>query len=218
MTTLLSTKSLTESQRQLLAEAGLSVVEQEFIRVQLLPMPTFEWQHNLLFTSQQAVKSVVVQKAISYPENHTVFCVGEKTKTALEAVGFIVKASFESATTLANHLIDSEVNHFDFFCGNRRLDTLPTRLIQKGKNLREIVVYSTENQALKIETPIDGVLFFSPSGVESYLEKNTLETLPCFCIGSTTAAALQGITQNNHIAPTPTVEATLQLSIDYFKR
>ena len=218
MITLLSTKSLTESQRQLLAEAGLSVMEQEFIRVQLLPVPPFEWQHNLLFTSQQAVKSVVAQKSIAHPENHTVFCVGEKTKAALEAAGFIVKASFESAETMAHFLINSDEDHFDFFCGNRRLDTLPTQLIQKGKNLREIVVYSTENQALKIETPIDGVLFFSPSGVESFLEKNTLETLPCFCIGSTTAAALHGITQNIHIAPTPTVEATLQLSIDYFKR
>jgi uroporphyrinogen-III synthase len=98
------------------------------------------------------------------------------------------------------------------------LDTLPTKLIANGKKLREIVVYSTENQAIKIETPIDGVLFFSPSGVESFLEKNTLEDLPCFCIGSTTAAALHGITQNVHIASTPTVEAALQLSIDYFKR
>ena len=217
MITLLSTKSLTETQRQLLAEAGLLVVEHEFIRVEFLLVPTSEWQQNLLFTSQQAVKSVVGQKTIAHPENHTVFCVGEKTKAALEEAGFTVKATFESATTLANYLIDSEVNHFDFFCGNRRLDTLPSRLIQKGKNLREITVYSTENQAQKIETPIEGVLFFSPSGVESFLEKNTLETQPCFCIGSTTAATLHRITQNVHIAPTPTVEATLQLSIDYFK-
>ena len=217
MITLLSTKSLTESQRQQLAEAGLSVVEQEFIRVQLLPVPAIKWQHNLLFTSQQAVKSVVAQKSIPHPENHTVFCVGEKTRSALEDSGFSVSASFDTAEALGSYLIDAEWNDFDFFCGDRRLDALPQRLQEAGIAFCERVVYSTQNYSVKIETPIQGILFFSPSGVESFLEKNTLDGLPCFCIGSTTAQALAGLTQLVFIAPTPSIEATITICLDYFK-
>lgn len=218
MKTLLSTKILTSNQRQLLVDAGFKVIEKQMIVIQPVSIPTFEPQQKLLFTSQQAVKSVVEQQLVLQPEKHSVFCVGEKTRKALEDSGFIVRASFETAAALATYLLESEATDFDFFCGNRRLDTLPTMLIANGKNVREIVVYTTVNQSEKIETPLHGILFFSPSGVESFLEKNTLEDFPCFCIGPTTAAALHGITQNVYKASIPTVEATLQLSIDYFKR
>ena len=218
MKTILSTKILTSNQRQSLLDIGLKVVEKDFIQKKSIPIAPFIPQQNLLFTSQQAVKSIVEQQLINQPENYTVFCVGKKTKTTLEQAGFFVVAVFEAAIDLAEFLVASEYNNFDFFCGNRRMDTLPQRLQQAGKSYRELVVYTTVNQAVKIETPFYGILFFSPSAVESFFEKNTLGAQPCFCIGNTTATALYGITEAIYVAPIPSLEATLQRCIDYFKR
>jgi len=41
------------------------------------------------------------------------------------------------------------------------------------------------------EKRFDGILFFSPSAVESYLKSNTIKDEMCFCIGETTAEALE---------------------------
>jgi uroporphyrinogen-III synthase len=217
MKSILSTKILTTTQRQLLVASGFEVVEKEMIAITPISIPTFKPKKNLLFTSQQAVKSVVKQRVVRQPEEHTVFCVGEKTRRALEDSGFSVNASFDNAKALGSYLIDAEWNDFDFFCGDRRLDALPQRLQEAGIAFCERVVYSTQNHSEKIETPIQGILFFSPSGVESFLEKNTLDGQPCFCIGSTTAQALAGLTQLVFIAPTPSIEATITICLDYFK-
>ncbi|MFZ0597135.1 MAG: uroporphyrinogen-III synthase, partial [Flavobacterium sp.] len=99
---------------------------------------------------------------------------------------------------------------FTFFSGNLRRETLPKALKDADVKLNEIQVYDTSLTPQKIKTALDGILFFSPSGVESYLKENTIKKEKCFCIGETTAEALEKITKNIIIADQPTVEDVIE--------
>jgi uroporphyrinogen-III synthase len=118
--------------------------------------------------------------------------VGSKTKSFLEKKGFTVIESADYAEDLIE-VIDSKYkgNSFTFFCGNIRKNTIPFYFQQNKIAYNEIVVYETKLKPHQIKKPFDGILFFSPSGVSSFLENNTLENKMCFCIGTTTAKALE---------------------------
>jgi uroporphyrinogen-III synthase len=64
----------------------------------------------------------------------------------------------------------------------------------------------------------DGILFFSPSGVESYLQENKIENEACFCIGNTTAEALKYITPNRIIANQPNMESVIMKCIENYRQ
>jgi uroporphyrinogen-III synthase len=78
-------------------------------------------------------------------------------------------------------------------------------------------VYETTLTPQKIKNSVEAILFFSPSGVESYLKDNTLKKEVCFCIGETTAEALQKTTKNIIIAENPTIEDVIEECINEYK-
>ncbi len=54
------------------------------------------------------------------------------------------------------------------------------------------VTTSTTLLNARVQKPApQGLLFFSPSGVESYLQNNRIGASWCFCIGNTTASAVR---------------------------
>ena len=109
-------------------------------------------------------------------------------------------------------------NTFTFFCGNIRRNTIPAFFQQNKIAYNEIVVYETKLKPHQIKETFDGILFFSPSGVNSFLEKNSLENKMCFCIGTTTSKTLENRTKNIVIASQPTVENVITEVIKYYKR
>ena len=82
--------------------------------------------------------------------------------------------------------------------------------------LDEVEVYETVLTTHKINFKPDGILFFSPSGVESYLQENKIEDENCFCIGNTTAEALKYVTPNRIIANQPTKESVVMKCIEFY--
>ena len=80
----------------------------------------------------------------------------------------------------------------------------------------EIEVYQTTLTSQKITQQLDAIMFFSPSGVESYLQKNKIKKEICFCIGETTAKALEEYTENIVVAEYPSVEAVIEEVINEF--
>ena len=146
-------------------------------------------------------------------------CVGSKTKKFLEKKGFTVNESADYADDLIQ-IIDSKYKDisFTFFCGNIRKNTIPNYFQENKIAYNEFVVYETKLKPHQIKKPFDGILFFSPSGVNSFLENNTLENKMCFCIGTTTAKALENKTENIVIASQPTVENVITEVIKYYKR
>ena len=84
-------------------------------------------------------------------------------------------------------------------------------------NFNEIQVYETTLTPHKIKTKVDAILFFSPSGVESYLAENKIKNEICFCIGETTAEALEKTTRNIIVAEQPSVENVIDDVIAEYK-
>jgi len=203
----LSTKKLQPNQKQYLINAGLSVLEADFIGVHYKPFTLQNATPNIIFTSQNAFKSFLLNDNAAKFKDSTVFCVGAKTKGVIEKNGYKVSASADTAEDLASIIInDYKDESFTFFSGSMRRDTLPDALAAATINYTEIEVYETVLTPHTITAKLDGLLFFSPSGIESYLSANAITTETCFCIGATTAAVLTGVTENVVVANKPSVE------------
>ena len=96
---------------------------------------------------------------------------------------------------------------YTFFSGNLRRNTLPEALQNAGIVFNEIQVYTTTLSPQAIQEKVDGILFFSPSAVDSYLAANKIKNEICFCIGETTAEALEkNKIKNIIVAHQPSIE------------
>ena len=217
MIRILSTKKLLPNQKQFLLNAGFSVVEADFIRVTALPFRLDEVAENLIITSQNAVRILAAHPEVQNVRRNPVFCVGHKTADLLDEFGFTVLEIADSAQELAETIISRyKKESFTFFSGNIRRNELPFALFESDVELNEIEVYETEPTPLAVGKS-DGILFFSPSAVESYLKQNKITDQMCFCIGQTTANALQNVTKNIIIGNKPTIENTIIQSINHYK-
>lgn len=219
MIRILSTKKLLPNQKQFLLNAGFSVIEADFIHTQNIGFEIPPVKDNLIFTSQNAVKSILDNQKGGGLKQKNCFCVGTKTKQLLLQNGFDVIVCADYATDLADIISnDYPRQSFTFFSGNLRQDTLPDMLKDRELNFNEVTVYKTVLTPNKINIFIDGILFFSPSGVESYLIDNSLSGHACFCIGTTTARALENKTENVIIANQPSVENVIIQTIKYYNK
>jgi len=218
-TSILSTKTLSNEQRKAFIDTDFDLLEQDFIEIKNNSFHLNSINNNLIFSSQNAVLSLIEQNGWEKLKTKTAFCVGIKTKELLEQNGFRVDVYMDYASELAEiiTLIYNQEN-FTFFSGNLRKETLPKALKNAGITFNEIEVYQTKLKPFKIssEEKFDGILFFSPSAVESYLTNNKITNETCFCIGTTTAKALENKAKNIIITETPTVENVIIEVIDYY--
>lgn len=218
MIRILSTRKLKANQKQFLLNAGFSIVEVDFIRTTTLPFELNHVADNLIITSQNAVKALAEHPEVQDVRRKPVFCVGSKTADLLDENGFTVQEIADNAQELATIIVSDYASEtFTFFSGNIRRNELPMALFESDVELNEIEVYETEPTPQKVGT-FDGILFFSPSGVQSFLSVNAITNEMCFCIGNTTANELEKTTKNIVIANQPSVENTIIQTINYFGR
>ncbi len=223
MISILSTKLLTPAQKSLLVHAGLAFVEYPAITIEYLdfqiPTETYDY---FVFTSQQGVKAYLRQ--FDRMPNHgqtspkvKAFCVGSKTQAVLQENGIATEAIAENALALGQIISDS-YNHCTFllFSGNLRRAELPNVLKENTIKYQEIIVYHTHPNPKKITSQFNGILFFSPSGVESFHLENSFADAMTFAIGQTTAEVLEKYTNKIIIAKKPTVENVIVKAVNYF--
>lgn len=215
---ILSTKILTDSQKKPLIEAGFELIENDFISTQIKSFDLKNINESLIFSSQNAVESILQHPELEKLKTKKVYCVGIKTKNLLAENGFEVIAYTGYAADLAEIItLIYWYESYTFFSGNLRRDTIPNALKEMGIEFNEIQVYETTLTPHKIKGTVDVVLFFSPSGVESYLADNKLKNEICFCIGETTASALENKTKNIIVAEQPTIEDLIEAIIEEYK-
>ena len=215
---ILSTKVLSPSQRETLENAYFSVIEADFIATKNQNFELTEINSNLIFTSQNAAQSVLLHPKCQELKSKNVFCVGIKTKALLEENGFNVIVYVDYAADLAEIITLIYANEsYTFFSGNLRKETLPKALKEAKIKFNEIQVYETSLTPKKVKEAVEAILFFSPSGVESYLKENTIKKELCFCIGETTAAALPNTVKNTIVANQPSIEEVIEDAIAEFK-
>jgi uroporphyrinogen-III synthase len=202
-----------------LLDANIHLIEEDFIETTFLSPLLDGLGEALIFTSQNAVQSILQHPKCNELKSKNVFSVGMKTRDLLTQNGFNVIAYTGYASDLAEiiSLIYSKES-YTFFCGNLRRDILPNTLKENGITFNEIEVYETNITSKKITNKLDGILFFSPSAVESYLKLNTIKDEMCFCIGETTAESLENKKiKNIIIADKPSVENVISDVLEYYK-
>lgn len=121
----------------------------------------------------------------------SVCCIGYATREAVKnyfGTEAIVKTA-RNARELADLINDPDTIYF--FCGSLRRRELPGLLSLKGIEVKEICVYETKLTPVAIDRHYDAILFFSPSAVVSFFQKNKLpEGTILFAIGETTASEI----------------------------
>ncbi len=211
MKSVLSTKKLSISQKELLINAGVSLVEYNAIKIEFIPFNFPSIIKNAIFTSQNGVKSFFKNINSSAVEN--CFCVGEKTKAQLQENGQKVIKMTEYASELAQYLVENHKNdHFHFFCGNIRSEEISSKLKENDIIFEEIEVYKTTLNPKKFDRQFDAIMFFSPSGVRSLCQehRNLTNSKAIFvCIGTTTALEAKKHTENVVISNSTTVESVI---------
>jgi uroporphyrinogen-III synthase len=150
-----------------------------------------------------------------------VYCLEGATQQALKRadIQHRITGTAANAASLATEIIkNNEKGPLIFFCGNKRRDELPDLLRQHNITVEELVVYETTATPALAGQDYDGVLFLSPSAVQSFFSVNSLPPhTVCFSIGPTTAHALQEHTDNKIITSTsPAMAQLVQTTILYF--
>lgn len=213
MKTILSTKKLNQSQQELVLNAGLALTHYNAITTKPLD---FSLDLNnttaLIFTSQNGVLSFSKQfDSITYLKNiiFGIFCVGEKTKNLIQQLGASCLCCANNAYDLGQKIVKN-YSHLSFvhITSNKARPELGTILTKNNIRYNKMVAYQTTLITKRFNSSFDGVLFFSPTGVQSYTNKNKIAGW-AFCIGDTTANEIKKHTNKYIIAKKPTVENVL---------
>lgn len=218
MITVLSTKKLTASQKKTFRKAKIEITTYDAIQVKFV---TFEISEkpieNAIFTSKNAVKAVLENSAYA-KQIKNCFCVGDKTAELLRKHDQNPVIVAGNAAELADFIVQNHhEKKFDFFCGNRRREELPNILKTNNILLREIVTYKTGLNPQQFDQDFDAVLFFSPSGIQSFVQKNELSQKTAICIGKTTAAEAKKYTKAIEVSHETTVESVIEKTIETCK-
>jgi len=221
MKNILSTKLLTPAQKLILNNAGINFQDYDAINIHYQEFQLAGDFDYFIFTSQNAVRAFMNYNSNFYKKmdlERECFCVGAKTKLLLEKNGLKVIKMAQNATKLGQLIAKYHKNaSFLFFCGNRRNDDLPNILTKDKVHFKEIMVYKTEFKPQHFSESFDGILFFSPSGVKSFILSNDMGNSTVFCIGDTTAGEAAIYTESIIIADTPTVENLLKKVTLHYK-
>ncbi len=207
----LSTKILTPLQKNLLKNKNITLTTYDAINVSLLPFVLSDKYENIIITSKNGALAYLKAYAKQYLTTpYNIFCVGQKTKELLEKNNQKIVAYANYAEELAKIIVN---NHSDksflLLCGNMRRPELPDTLQKHNISFKEQQVYTTKLHPKTFKQHFDVVLFYSPSGVQSYTSCNNLNNTMAVCIGTTTANEAKKHTQHIAIAAEPTIEDVL---------
>ncbi|MFD1016930.1 hydroxymethylbilane synthase [Winogradskyella rapida] len=171
---------------------------------------------NVIITSQNAVEALLTNFSATELQFKNIYCVGRKTKRMVEKRIGKVKHYEQYAKDLANYLVEYiDGTEVTYFCSNLRLDTLPDLLTENNIKVNEVEAYQTKFDAEKIEADLDGVMFYSPSTVQSFLKQNKAKGI-AFCIGETTAKEARKYYEDVRVAKVPLVESVVALVNAYY--
>ncbi|GEN77945.1 uroporphyrinogen-III synthase [Chryseobacterium hagamense] len=153
--------------------------------------------YSLIFTSAKGVSSFfengfIPNEDFAAKNYNRIYCVGEKTKKELRKNGFGTFKVLRNADELSKFIVTHcQHERFLHFCGNIALDVLDRSLPLQNISYRKIIVYNTEEINPAITEKYHAAVFFSPSGVRSFANRNSFGDMKLVSIGETTAAELR---------------------------
>ena len=225
---ILSTRPIQQSLIKDARDAGIDIDELTFIETNPIQSKlvdkeienTLKETATVVFTSMNAVEVVGNQIKENQP-NWKIYCMGTTTQQLV--VKFfgqnLIEGTANDAASLAKQIIkDQPKEKLIFFCGDQRRDELPELLKQHSIEAKETIVYETNAIHHLIQKQYDGILFFSPSAVESFFTNNkVVENTVLFAIGNTTAKELKKYSNNKIvISNEPGKENLAKTMINFF--
>ncbi|MEO8933788.1 MAG: hydroxymethylbilane synthase [Xanthomarina sp.] len=217
-TNIYSTKSLTEGQMQLLNN-DLVATSNDAVKINLNRISAAVLKapmKNVIITSQNTVDAILTNCPAEDLKFENIYCVGRRTKRLVERrIGKVVHVENygkDLANYLAEHLEDREVN---YFCSDLRLDYIPDILTKNNIKINEIEAYQTKYDAIEVAKDIEGIMFYSPSTVQSFIKKNHANGI-AFCIGDSTALEARKHFKDVRVAKIPTVESVIELVNEHY--
>ncbi|WCO01577.1 hydroxymethylbilane synthase [Psychroserpens ponticola] len=218
-TNIYSTKTLTDDQKQLFHEDVVSE-SSDFIKISLnrmTPKVLKPLPKNVIITSKNAVEALLTNFAPQELQFENIYCVGRKTKRFVERKIGKVKHTENNSKALAEYLVEYiDGTEVTYFCSDIRMDELPSILNENNIVVKDVTAYETKYDSVKINDTIKGVMFYSPSTVQSYKQENDDDVI-AFCIGETTAKEASKHFDDVRIAKIPTVESVIELVNEYFQ-
>ncbi|WP_117879319.1 hydroxymethylbilane synthase [Aureibaculum luteum] len=215
-----STKKLTVSQSKLVHE-DIKVEDSDFIKVRFsrIPRPVLKNElENVIITSKNTVESLETNFSLPELQFKNIYCVGRRTKALVEKKIGPVKLTAKNAKKLAPLVLkDIKNKEVTYFTSSLRLDELPSFLEENDVVVNEVEAYKTMLSPLKVEENTDGILFYSPSTVQSYMKGNKAIGI-AFCIGETTALEAKKYFDEVKVASVPTVESVIELANLHFAK
>ncbi|CAL2081679.1 hydroxymethylbilane synthase [Tenacibaculum sp. 190524A02b] len=215
-----STKKLSEAQKKLLPTT-VSVEDSDFIKIRfnrIAPKVVKQKIENVVITSKNGVEALLNSFTKEELQFENIYCVGRRTKKLIEErIGKVTHVE-RNARKLAQYMSGVlKGEKVTYFCSNIRLDTLSAILKANDVNVEEVEAYKTMLSPVKLSEKVNGVLFYSPSTVESYMKENEGDKI-AFCIGETTANEAKKHFKEVQIAKMPTVESVLELVSLHFAK
>lgn len=233
-THILATKFLIESELKRLNKAGIKHAYHPFIEIRskedqqtiLRVKKIFEECNDktlMVFTSANALRFLFLAQKYAGKNlaKAKVACIEgltlQNSHNFFKPENIVIKAN--NAAALGDQISKSNFTSVIHFCGNISLGDVSDALAVTNKNVERFVVYETVLTPQKVRMQYNGVLFFSPSAVNSFYSVNEpSEQTVCFAIGATTAKEIQKYHSNKvMICSKASQSEMVSLVIEFFK-
>lgn len=191
-----SCRMISSENHHLAMSRGIRIIDHNFLSFEYLDTKEIRSVLEnesvpLVFTSKHGV--IAFNRIFSgSASGRSCFCIEGETSAAADELGFDLLAKAEDATSLARMIIALQTVSLIFLCGSMRRHELPQLISEAGIEMRELKIYEKRMLLETVSESYDGLMFFSPSQVDAFLQNNEIDnSATLFCIGKTTAAHLK---------------------------
>ena len=214
---ILSTRKLNKDLRHLFDDLKFDFYQDDFISIQPLKFNLPEHNGSWIFTSKNAVDAVFsINKNIDKFFNK-IYCVGENTKSLLLKKGQKITKMAQNSSILADFISKTAKNEEFIFCrSDIKNEEFSIFFKKKNIKLKELVVYNNIAEPIKYNQVFDAILFYSPSGIKSFMTNNSLNNSYCICIGNTTSKYVNQYSDKVLCCEVPTIENVIRKTIKLF--
>ena len=214
MKRMLSTKILPDPLQARFVAAGWELTQYNAISVEFLPVPFRPEGSVVIFTSKHALRAYLLSNPDRGLTGVSCLCVGASTASMVREHGGEVLECAPTATELATVITKKYTDQsFVYYCSDRRLDIIPEALEKGLADWQEVTAYRTKTVDKAFNQSFEGILFFSPSGVEGFTKSNDIGVATAYCIGPTTAEEVKKHTKKYKIAASPDLPTLVALAI-----